>query len=865
MVIQIQNDQWANTIGNLGSTLGNALQQAGQIRAKEAQLRQERQQKNVADTYSQLFSQAKALNKDLDEQTLQGLMNRSFELQQRYGLDPFSSVLQSFTEESGGPKFGPTETVINETITEQPKQKKETPFFDPFQKGFESGIAGRMGAAFRGEGERSFQERAQLENPSFLNRTIQSAGQLVADLPYYLGSAGLGATVGGPLGAGVAGFALPGVLRTALSEYQQYLDNGGEASFGRFLESAGNVAQSGLEEGSKGAIFSSLGALAPVLNKIPGFQKLFDMKVGGPALERAATGALQGAGLLASEAAAQRKLPSKEEIADTFTQTIGLNLAHVGGKTRERITEKIQKSGIAPEQFSETLKEEINKGGKAFESIREKIASPEAEKFTAKEEKTLNNLVNRITEQQPSVASEQVSRVARETRPGEAFEVQKIRNEQIAMAQKSPLILTEILEERARFSEANEPKNKRPETEEKEKVIKQNARQQLGYFEQEARSIRAQLGSIADQINVARQNNVPENQLQGLKQKYERLKRAYDEANEQREKYKGEAKTGKPRETDTDLRKRAFTRAEEIYKDGSKAMEGSRVEKLLKAAWEKIKGKKDLPGQDKIMMDQFRKAKDIYQQEYTKMLDLINQRLSNPTLDPKEAAALLERKKIFENLIKDLQSYEKVGSRRQALRMTGESLKKRLPGRLSTEKAGTTVNASEFFKEFRPSEETITQEAEKIAKEIQPEIAKIKERMKSRAQEEPSQERTKRESAEETQKEKKESSDRSYSGMQPYYYIGNLISKLFNRATGMKVPRGVANTIGYSISAGLGIPTLQAVFSKFSDELRATKLAGMNRQEAFQYRSELKRNGISPKRLEKIKRRSESLKKSSIP
>ena len=85
---------------------------------------------------------------------------------------------------------------------------------------------------------------------------------------------------------------LPTMLDTALSEYQKYIDKGGKGSLEDFIISSGNVLGSGVEAAPEGAIFAMLGRYMEPLKKIPKFKKLFEMKRGGPALEKAAEGAI---------------------------------------------------------------------------------------------------------------------------------------------------------------------------------------------------------------------------------------------------------------------------------------------------------------------------------------------------------------------------------------------------------------------------------------------------------------------------------------------------------------------------------------------------------------------------------------------
>lgn len=882
MVIQMQNDPWGNLISGFGSTLGSALQQAGQVRRQEAQAKQKEAQQARSDIWNRLFQQGKELG--LAPESMLNIGNNAFAIQQQYGLDPNSALLAALSQSEGSNIFPLTQQQpgqmtgamgqqgqIPSQAQAQPGLKPPTlrqvlekipnpistflknPALEPARRGVESGIGGRAAAALQGEGEKAFQERTGVrEGENIFSRTLHSAGQIGADLPFYLGGGAAGTALGGPVGGAVASFALPGMLRTALSEYQQYLDNGGKGSFERFLTSAGNVAQAGLEEGSKGLIFGSLGQLTPILKQIPGMNKVLSMKKAGAPLEKALTGTLQAAGILGTDIAAKQQLPSKQDVLDTFVQTIGLNFAHLPQKGQERIVEKIQKSGIAPTEFSERVSEEITKGGKEFETIKEKIESGENEKFSTKEQKKLNDLVNRISKQPPKLEDITTERVAQETRPGQQFEVQKIKEEQIERAKKSPKVIEEILEEEERreTDRAKEAgRNKRPETIEKETAIKEKAKQELPILEENVRETRAAMGRAADELTFAKMQGLPKDQIAQLQQNYNRLKVNYDDAVSLRDQSRKASQTGKIYETEKDLRQRAFNRGEEIYKEGEKVLEKSPVEKKLKEAWEKIKDRKDIPGQEKILMDQFRKAKNAYLAEYQKILNSINNYLKNPGLSEAQAATLRNRKAIFENLIKDLKSYEKVGSRRQALRMTGEAIRKQLRGRVSQEAAGSKVQAREFFKEFKPSEENIQKESENIAKEAE-NIIKESAKESERKSEAP---KTEKEKAQKT------STGSLGAGSSPSYLLSNIIRNSIKKRFGINVPQGAIYPLVSVVLTSAGIGGVPSLTKKVSDLFRSLKAAGMSEQQRQKYTNDLIRNGMPKKRVNNIRKQSQYL------
>lgn len=279
---------------------------------------------------------------------------------------------------------------IDKALEEEPdfpEEEKDREIVPPYisvtqsaLKGWNASISGRAAALASGEPLSEYEERTGLpKNASFLDRTVYNLSKLAADSPYYaagataggIGGAALGGTIttptvlgvpfgimaGGSVGAGVGLLALPTMVETALTQYQQYLEKGGDATFGGFIDAVGQTLQAGVDAGVEGAMFATLARLKPLLSKYPSFRKLFSMKgLKGKAAENLVMSSLQSGGILGSRVISGQKV-SREDAIDLFSIVFGANvLGGLSKKLSESFAKKIEQSGVEPQDFVENVK-----------------------------------------------------------------------------------------------------------------------------------------------------------------------------------------------------------------------------------------------------------------------------------------------------------------------------------------------------------------------------------------------------------------------------------------------------------------------------------------------------------------------------
>ncbi len=263
--------------------------------------------------------------------------------------------------------------------TEEPKEEKVSPFV----RGSESSILSRTKALVSGEPLSEYEKRIALpKDASVLDRVLYGLGKFSVDFPFYFagGAAGgqagavvgglvtaptfmlvpFGMTAGSIVGAHAGAFAVPAMVERGLTLYQDYLEKGGEGSFGDFIKAGAETLQAGIDSGVEGAMFGILSKIMPILGKYSPFKKLFDMKgVKGKAAQEIVRSATQTGGIIGSRIVSGQKV-SGDDAADLFAQAFGFNImGRLNPKLKNIIGEKIEKSRANPEDFVQNVKQRL--------------------------------------------------------------------------------------------------------------------------------------------------------------------------------------------------------------------------------------------------------------------------------------------------------------------------------------------------------------------------------------------------------------------------------------------------------------------------------------------------------------------------
>lgn len=220
------------------------------------------------------------------------------------------------------------------------------------------------------------------KDKNWLEKAAAIGAEIIGDTPFYTLGAGVGsgtgAAIGGGLGAmggsvipgagtvagaiaggklgasvgaGAGALALPELMKQVYSEYQKYVADGGDATLGNFIRSAGKarVWQETGKAAALGGLFGGLSPqfarLLPYLEKMPYMNKLLNIRPGKYIAKRA----LESGALTSSRMIVERELPSLEQVGADFAMVAGLDLSRRAlGKFRDFAARPLIKPKDAP-------------------------------------------------------------------------------------------------------------------------------------------------------------------------------------------------------------------------------------------------------------------------------------------------------------------------------------------------------------------------------------------------------------------------------------------------------------------------------------------------------------------------------------
>ena len=193
---------------------------------------------------------------------------------------------------------------------------------------------------------------SEVANPGMLDKFVTGLSQTIADLPVMaVGGAAGGAAasetvVGTPFGAAAGAFAIPAVMREALT---QGIKNGKVTSFSDLLRRSADVVWAGTK-----------GAITGVATEAAGGIPVGSFLAKSPITATAVKGLYQATALTTSADLLEGKLPSKGDFAGTAALIVPLNLIIHGsfmpkGEANQALMDVYAKDGKTPTDSSGTL------------------------------------------------------------------------------------------------------------------------------------------------------------------------------------------------------------------------------------------------------------------------------------------------------------------------------------------------------------------------------------------------------------------------------------------------------------------------------------------------------------------------------
>lgn len=861
MVIQLKKPGIGEAIRGASSGLDYILQ-AQQQRQNQLQQEQQQQSKQISELNKLVGSYAERfqLGNDLSpEQFIQAVqLSQSFINQ---GLNPHEAVQNAFKQFFDTKSFdlpsSATPEEKNQIEEDQGEVKKGQSFISqlmdelsPFSRGLQSRALGRISALSAGESLEDFEKRvASQEGRPPIAQALRQAGSLLSDLPFFLTGGALGGAsgtaiapgIGTAAGAGAGAFALPELLDTGLKEYQDFLDQGGEASFGDFLQRAERTAESGVKAGALGSILASLGGAVPLLkNASPQLRNLLDAKPAGRTIETAATTAVEAAGLLGAQAAAERRLPSTEEVINTLTLVGAFNLAKLGAKSKERLAKKVNESGISPEEFAQRVKTESAK-----------------ENVDLNDNKKVASLINRVSKEKPSIGAEKATRVAgevtKETELPSSRKEGKLTpaEEQERYFKRTKRVREEIAEEKGRREEkAEKEKKKTPPTRAKEEKVREEARKALPRRQKVYEDARSAMNKGRDELSYAKKANLPAEEIQKRQKAYDRLKFNSDSARQEVVRLRNEMKSGKPFLSDRSIKITAFNDAENILQkvrslSEKEILKENKLEKLA----EKMAGRRTIPGQNKITESTFDRVQRFYREAYENKLADINKQLRSTALSAEKRNDLTKARDILQKLVKQKKGRYRVGRRRHALSQMGErqAKKERFQKMVKVGKTGEAIPKKVSERVLKTTsqeaEATLKKEAESLSEDLKEEVKKEKAQPK---------------------KETREKMRLSTSGKRIIAQgIQRISKKLFGKPLSATASYGVALALGKFLGIS-GWLTPIGLYNRLESTFDALNMLNLSPNERLFYKRELKRKGRTPTNIKRTEKYYKAFKKGHV-
>lgn len=257
----------------------------------------------------------------------------------------------------------PMETVFERAASSQKTpsaESIESPIYRAFKRGGRAGVSGLLAG---------YKPEAPPNDENWLEYLAALAGEVLSDTPAFmaggelgvfagasLGSIvpGLGTTLGALGGGGAGAMALPSLIKHSFQEYRDFVDSGGDLTFGGFLERAGRISKETGKAATVGLVTAGMSKFLPFLKKIPKFAKFLNTKPG-----RIATAtALEYTGLTGTQAALEGELPSAKQLVGNAFVLGGLKAARgISGKAKGLAKKAVVEVKIkAPEVKSAFIK-----------------------------------------------------------------------------------------------------------------------------------------------------------------------------------------------------------------------------------------------------------------------------------------------------------------------------------------------------------------------------------------------------------------------------------------------------------------------------------------------------------------------------
>lgn len=772
------------------------------------------------------------------------------------GSGPLASkdeVKESFSEKLGRVKENLSkEKLISNPFKDFAQDLSGETGSEAYKKGVQSRAFGKLNAALKGQGFKDYTKATALNSTNFWKQLAHIGGQMTADLPLMGAGGTAGATVGalgGPIGAVVGGgagaLAFPELLDAGLTEYLKATDEGFKGSFGDYLQSFENVAQKTVKAGASGALLGTLSKLSPVLSKVKSTKPLMEI-TGSKQAAKALDTAIKSGIMTGAEAIAEQRAPTGKDFAQNALLFLGFDAFEKAGSAGIKLKEKVTESGIDPQKFSESIKEDIS-----------------AKNVDVENPKEMANAINRVIRAEkapPEVKTEKITRTFKERGVEEPIRRQQILEDQTKYSKDVKRIHKEVAGERERISERDEKSSRKgPQALEAEAEIKRDAQKVLPEAKEQFNRIEKEVNRIKDELSVAEKKSSPSvEHLQREVKRAETLKEFYKL---KYDKARYEAKKGSKYNSPKEIKLRATNNAESLQESiKNRSVEDIVKKNSLAELAKEYKNRREIPGSETLPRDTNIKIQDEYKKAYEERLKDVEKALEVATGE--KESAYKKEKDVLEKLIKNLTGKRLVHRRRQALQDIGKTIerakkvkskskegpKKAEKVKVAAEKRFDNWKKERLDKAKSPKEKSewrkafeAVEKSESLAKETQKDLGEVIKEQKEKIDSQ----QPKKKTAESIKK-------------QNNLLVDNI--KRLARGRGIKI--GVGYTVTSSMIhtiieeiTGKDVPvTPTRIISGLFSITKVLEALNMNEDSRPYFYASLKKSGTKPDRIKKIKK-----------
>lgn len=464
------------------------------------------------------------------------------------------------------------------------------------------------------------------------------------------------------------------------------------------------------------------------------------------------------------------------------------------------------------------------------------------------------SLVNRVSQEKPSILNEKVSRNFAEANVEQTARDAQILEDRLAYSKRVARISEEVAEEQGRVLEAAAKKDHLASVIRKNAMM-QKAKSELPVAVKILRQAEKDLSFAKDNLSYLKKIGGSEEKIAELGNSIERMEMLIKETRDTVKGLKYQANTGAKWKTPREIELESLNDIENFeVKFKNRSSEDLLKSNALDEAADKIQGYRELPGTERLPSDTHTRIKKARIEGYQRKLAELEAEQMHAS--PERYHEIEAMKPELKKLISQNQKHLKLHQRRKGLQEVGETLRQQEAIRTATTKPSgkeqeifkkalskpTPTNIKEAIGEVADKETTAI--ADKIVEEVkalpEPERGETMGEMiaKERNQVPPSSK---------TENPKDSWMKRMMGGLKDW----SSVTKIIKNLTGLSVPYWISSAVIKELTGISTGPT--ALTQAASDVYSSQYVKSLSSKEKELYYIKLRKKGVSPKRIKRIR------------